>query len=511
MHDIRVGRVPGMTMNIRSRAAGGLLGLALGDALGLCVDFGSRAERQADPVTGLREASGWGKGLGIWSDETSLALCLADSICATGFDPQDFGQRALSWLDEGHRSAIGRSFGAGGQVVRALERIRGGMPAVIAGGRGENDNGNGGLSRMLPASIWLAGMSEPLLWRAVASYSAPTHGHPRSFLASWLHALVVTGLMAGLSPTEAYGEAMERAQVWLATGEPRLRAEAGHFDRVLGGNLAKLPSTAVRGSGYVVHCLEASLWCLLGTGDFHDCVLAAVNLGENANATAATAGGLAGLAYGREALPEKWVSRLSHAQDVEASGLALAGLVETRILLPGVYRVLPGRLFAGPWPHGAEDGSSNMRLSALLDAGIDAVLDLTEAGEGFGAKVLPHYWAEFKAMAAGYGIEPERRRVPIADMSAAGGPEIRAALADIDAMLGSGRRVYVHCLGGLGRTGTVIGAWLVEHGLAAPGEALDLLAALREASGAGEHGSPETQEQRLAVSRWRSGAAALTI
>ncbi|HET7838586.1 MAG TPA: ADP-ribosylglycohydrolase family protein [Rectinemataceae bacterium] len=507
------GGAPGKMSTPDSRAAGAMLGLAIGDALGLPVDFGSRAERLADPVTGLRAAAAWGGGPGSWSGETSLALRQAESILASGFDPGDFGQRALAWLDAGGRGA--GPIALGGAVGRSLGRIRGGLPAVLSGGRGENDNGNAALVRILPASIWLAAMPDPLRWRALAAFSALTHGHPRCFLAAWIHSLVASGLLGGSSPADAYAAAVDAARAALPQMHHALRAEAEHFGRILGGKLAALPASDLRGSGYVVHNLEAGLWCLLTGADFGACVLSAVNLGENAKASAATAGGLAGLAHGREGLPRDWVAQLDKAEEIEATGLALAALVEAPTPVPGSYRILPGKLFAGPHPlapqRGVEGDSTETRLSAILDSGIDGILDLTEDGETLGGRAVPQYWKEYETLAARRGMGVERRRLSIADMSTAGGGVIGRALGEIDAMLAAGRRVYVHCLGGTGRTGTIVGAWLIERGLASPSEAIGLLAALRSASGAPDRASPETDGQRAAVIGWRPGPSALTV
>ena len=125
MGDTVVGASPGAEGRaaLRDRISAGLLGLALGDALGVPVEFCERAEREADPVRGMRGGGPWRQLPGTYSDDASLALCLADSIAARGFDPDDFGHRALAWLDEGHWSARGEAFDVGGATRRSLDRI----------------------------------------------------------------------------------------------------------------------------------------------------------------------------------------------------------------------------------------------------------------------------------------------------------------------------------------------------------------------------------------------------
>jgi ADP-ribosylglycohydrolase len=346
-----------------------MIGHAIGDALGLPVEFESRRARETDPVRGMRGGGTWRLEPGTWSDDTALALCLAESIVDRGFDPEDFGRRSLSWMDEGRWSALGEAIGVGGATHRALGKVRSGMPAVLAGGRGENDNGNGSLMRILPASIWLAALPEPARLRAIAAYSAVTHGHPRSIFACWLHCLVSSSLLKGEPPKKAYLLAMEEARALLPSLPGPLRAEEDAFARVLDGSLPSVPPTSIRASGYVLHCLEAALWCLTTNSDFPGSVLAAVNLGEDADTTGAVAGGLAGLAYGRAALPEDWTRALARYGEIEALAKSFARLVGEPAPLPRSYWVLPGKLLAGGYPGRDRNGGSGgtAALGALLD------------------------------------------------------------------------------------------------------------------------------------------------
>jgi ADP-ribosyl-[dinitrogen reductase] hydrolase len=491
----------------RARVVGAMVGLAAGDALGGPVEFEPRAAREADPVRGMRGGGTWKLEPGTWSDDASLALCLAESIVLKGFDPEDSGHRGLAWLDEGLWSSRGEAFGVGGATRRALDRIRSGMPAILAGGRGENDNGNGSLMRILPASIWLGRLPEPARFRAVAAYSSTTHGHPRSILGCWLHSLVAGKLLEGAAPAKAYAAAMSEARTLLGALPASARAEAGAYSRVLDGELPSLPSRAVRGSGYVVHCLEAALWCLATTTDFAACVLAAVNLGEDADTTGAVAGGLAGLAYGRDAIPADWAKVLARLPEIEALAGNLAELALAPAPLPRSYWVLPGKLLAGAYPgREAVPGGPAGAVDRLLGAGVDAFLDLTEDGEGGRGS----YAGLLGARSSSTGIKVERRAAPSKDMSS--DPEaIHRALGELDALLAAGRTPYVHCQGGLGRTGTVVASWLVEKGLAPPDGASELVVALRASTDSPDARTPETEEQSRLVASRRPGPSALTL
>jgi len=486
----------------RDRIVGGLVGLAVGDALGVPVENEPRAYRDADPVLDMRSGGGWLTGRGLWSDDTSLALCLAESIVLRGFDPEDAGRRSLAWLDEGRWTAQGAAFGIGGSTYRALTHIRSGMPAVMAGGRGENDNGNGSLMRILPASIWLSKLPEPARFRAVASYSAYTHGHPRSLLGCWLHCLVASRLLEGYEPAAAVEVAAAEARRLLPTLPGRVAAQAASYSRILDRPLTELTRDDVRGSGYVVHCLEAALYCLVTTSDYSSCALAAVNLGEDADTTAAVAGGLAGLAYGVGAIPHTWRTSIARADEISNLAERLSRLVDISAPLPRSYWVLPGKLLAGGYPD-VEGGD----LDALLDAGIDAFVDLTVEGE---RSIAYSYEDRLRRAASVRRRAVEYERISIADMSAEL-ERVELALREIDRFLHSGHSVYVHCLGGLGRTGTVVGSFLVKKGLARTSEALKLIAALRSSTDTPASPSPQTDSQRSLIESIRPDPDAFLI
>lgn len=498
-----------MNEAVRDRVVGAFIGLAAGDALGVPVEFEPRSAREADPVRGMRGGGTWRLEPGTWSDDTSLALCLAESIVEKGFDPEDSGRRSLAWLDRGLWTAKGEAFDVGGATRAALSRIRSGLPAVLAGGRGENDNGNGSLMRILPASLWLSSLPEPARFRAIAAYSATTHGHPRSMLACWLHCLVAGRLLRGEAPAKAYVHAMEEARSLLPGLPSSARAEAGAYARVLDGSLAQAPASSIRGSGYVLHCLEASLWCLATTRDFASCVLAAVNLGEDADTTGAVAGGLAGLAYGRPSINADWAATLARTAEIEALAARLAALIEAPAPLPRSYWVLPGKLLAGGYPgraSGGRPGDAGADLGKILGSGVGAFVDLTEAGEEPGK---PSYGALIERKASTPGAA-ERRSAPMRDMSA-GRTEVERALGELDALLASGRTVYLHCLGGLGRTGTVVGAYLAEKGLAPPAEAAALVQRLRAGTDSPGSPSPQTEAQLRVIASSRPGPSALAL
>ncbi len=317
-----------------TRAA--LLGLALGDALGVPVEFMGRTARQADPVTGLRGYGTHRQPPGTWSDDSSLTFCLAQTLArpgglAAGPDLADFGRRAINWLHNGYWTATGETFDVGGATRTAIERLGRGVGPAQAGPRSELDNGNGALMRILPLvfhQTWQAAtLNMDASWLLTEAVACVTHGHARSTLGCFLYLMIARGLTEGLAPKGAYEQMRELAIPWLQAGAIPAVVEDKHYQRVLDGTLLELNESMIKSSGYVVHTLEAALWCLLRHDTYAATVLAAVNLGDDTDTTGAVAGGLAGLAYGEAGMPAGWLAGLARRADIEdlARRLAAAG------------------------------------------------------------------------------------------------------------------------------------------------------------------------------------------
>jgi protein-tyrosine phosphatase len=162
-------------------------------------------------------------------------------------------------------------------------------------------------------------------------------------------------------------------------------------------------------------------------------------------------------------------------------------------LFPGAYWVRPGKLLAGPYPGGWSADRARERMQKVLDAGVTFFLDLTEPDE-----MKPYFLA---AQAEARGVSVFHRRMDITDMDVPTPEHMTDILDTLDSALDEGHTVYIHCMGGIGRTGTVIGCWLVRHGLDGQA-ALDEIVRLR----GGLHNSPETDEQRRFVRTWREGS-----
>lgn len=297
------------------RCLGALWGAVTGDALGVPVEFASRQIRKSDPVSGMRGFGTHRQPPGTWSDDSSLLLCTVDSLVETGFDTSHLGKRFAAWRREEIWTPRGRVFDIGITTSRALDRIESGVAAEFAGGDDQFSNGNGSLMRILPIGIHSAEAPTRELLDRTHRVSAITHRHPRSQMACGLYVLVLRELLTGAPPDEAFVRGLKAFRDYYEM-DPWWGVEMEHFQSILDGNVAALTESANESGGYVMHTLTASLWCLLTTPSYRDCVLKVVNLGGDTDTTACVAGGLAGAAYGIESVPKDWIELLARKDDL---------------------------------------------------------------------------------------------------------------------------------------------------------------------------------------------------
>lgn len=290
------------------RIIGGILGVIVGDALGLPVQFLTRDEVLKKPVTGMRGYGTFNYPAGTWSDDGSLTLCTVESLTRVGYDPVDLSERFLKWFDSGYLTPFEQAFDIGRTTAEAMTQLKRGVRPLEAGPKDEYSNGNGSLMRILPAALYFSELPDGELIQKLSEISRVTHGHPRSQLGCALYGLFVKALLAGESPVKAYETLRKKAQILFSGTE--LAKELKAYQRMLDGSLLDLPEEKIYSSGYVVDTLEASLWCLLQALDFNETLLKAVNLGEDTDTVGAVTGGLAGVYYGYRDIPTEWINGL---------------------------------------------------------------------------------------------------------------------------------------------------------------------------------------------------------
>lgn len=289
------------------RALGCLVGLAVGDALGTTLEFSARDTRPE--LTDMVGGGPFGLSPGEWTDDTAMALALADSLAARpDFDPHDLMPRFIGWWRDGDYSCTGTCFDIGLTTQQALARYeRTGDP--VAGSSDPMSAGNGSLMRLAPVALHGAAGGD---WRRIArEQSATTHGAPACLDACEQFAALLVDAIGGA----------DRETV-LA---PRPVDAVPEIAIVFAGGADK-PRSEIASTGYVLHSLEAALWCVGRTDSFREAVLLAANLGDDADTTAAITGQLAGALYGLSAIPDSWRRRLAWADRIEIAGLRLLGL-----------------------------------------------------------------------------------------------------------------------------------------------------------------------------------------
>ena len=295
----------------KERILGGLWGAVVGDALGVPVEFKSRGEIQEDPVIEMRGHGIHDQEAGTWSDDSSLLICTVDSLLNHEFSTEDMGTRFLKWYENGFWAAHGEIFDVGLTTTDALIRIRNGVAAERAGGREEHNKSNGSLMRILPVALRFANDPVPILLERIGRASSITHAHECCQMACGFYALVVKQLLEGLEPGRAYQVGREGLFEAFSAN-----CELKQFECV-SQDLSRKQEDWVVSTGYVIHTLTASLWCLLTTDNYRDCVLKAVNLGGDTDTTGCVAGGLAGLAYSLNAVPLNWIHQLARQPELE--------------------------------------------------------------------------------------------------------------------------------------------------------------------------------------------------
>jgi ADP-ribosyl-[dinitrogen reductase] hydrolase len=287
---------------------GCLLGLACGDAVGTTVEFSPRGSFA--PVTDMVGGGPFGLAPGEWTDDTSMALCLGASLLhCRGFDARDQMNRYCNWRNVGYMSSNGRCFDIGITVSSALSRyLADGEP--LAGSPDPRSAGNGALMRLAPIPMYFMADAQAT-WHFAGESTRTTHGAAQAIACSQLFAWMLREALMG-APREAV----------LAPRCPHPLADALAAALAAGAWRGK-PIDAIRGSGHCLAALEAAIWCFANTDSFEFAVLAAANLGDDADTTAAICGQLAGAYYGVDAIPARWLERLAMREDIDAMARAL--------------------------------------------------------------------------------------------------------------------------------------------------------------------------------------------
>lgn len=291
------------------------LGAAIGDALGVPVEFSSRESLTRNPVQEMRGYGTWNQPPGTFSDDSSMLFCTTESLC-NGFDVKDIADQFIKWYQQGYWGAHNEVFDIGGATRQAIARVMNGVSPELSGGMTEHDNGNGSLMRILPLSFFLA--TEPSVeqrFKTVKLVSGITHHHFRSIIACFIYTEFGRALLQNTDKLVAYRNMQKTVNQYISQNSFSAQ-EVQLFDRVLQHDIGQFEENSIQSSGYVLDTLESSLWCFLTTSSYSEAVLKAVNLGGDTDTTACVTGGLAGSYYGLSAIPGHWIKELARQNDI---------------------------------------------------------------------------------------------------------------------------------------------------------------------------------------------------
>ena len=282
------------------RYQGCLLGLAVGDAVGTTLEF--RRPGSFEPITDMVGGGPFNLQPGQWTDDTSMALCLAHSLLqANGFDARDQMERYCAWRKDGYMSSNGRCFDIGVTVSEAISQfLSSGEP--FAGSTNPFSAGNGSLMRLAPVAMYYSPDLEQVIQYCGES-SRTTHAAKECIDACRYFGMLLHGAFAGMDKNSLL------AQQDYAPETKKVQA-------IQRGEYLQKDRAQIKGTGYVIDCLEAALWCFAHTDNFRDAILAAANLGDDADTTAAVCGQIAGAFYGVEGIPESWREKITLLDDI---------------------------------------------------------------------------------------------------------------------------------------------------------------------------------------------------
>lgn len=299
---------------VKNKVKAVMLGHAVGDALGVPVEFLGRKELVVNPVTDMKGYGTYNVPAGSWSDDTSLSIAALDGISEGDLNYDLVMSNFTRWLYNGQYTPTGIMFDVGSNTSRAIDNYAVYQKTVNeCGCTDETSNGNGSLMRIHPFVLmaWCKKMDEDTMEKMIESASALTHAHERSKLGCKIYAQILLALLN--DPEES---SVVKALKYCGS-KYRTSSEYFYYYSLYQGHFRSTYIDDIISDGYVVNTLEAAVWCLLNTTNYKECVLKAVNLGDDTDTVGAVAGGLAGALYGFDSIPEKWLNTLIKREYIE--------------------------------------------------------------------------------------------------------------------------------------------------------------------------------------------------
>lgn len=305
-------------INESERIKGALFGFFVGDALGVPVEFVERDYFKKNKVTKMLEYGTHNQPVGTWSDDSSMIIATIDSLINNnGINYNDIMNNFLKWYKEGEYTPNGKVFDIGNATSSALLKYKNDNTNFLCGSNDIYSNGNGSLMRILPISLYLHYTEDPM-FDTISNISSMTHSHIYSVLSCIIYSVFINEYFKQFDTKKAYFNMQNIIKSILENDSNNVLGDLNDlkqkFNRILYNDIAILKENEIKSSGFVIDSLEASFWCLLNTNNYKDAVLKAVNLGDDTDTIGALTGGLAGLIYGYENIPENWINVLKRKE-----------------------------------------------------------------------------------------------------------------------------------------------------------------------------------------------------
>jgi len=298
-----------------------LFGVAVGDAVGVPFEFSSREAMKSDPAKGMIGYGTYNQPEGTWSDDSSLTFCLAESL-VTGYDLEDISTNFIKWKSEAYWSARGSLFDIGMTTSKAITRLE----KILDDNDleelkrqkyygDEYDNGNGSLMRIIPLLFYIEGKEIKEQFEIIWEVSALTHRHIRAAMSCLIYLKLAEKILEGEDKEIAYKEM--RSEILEFWEEMDFSIdERKHFEKVIQQDIRQTKIDDLKSGGYVIEVLESSIWFFLNRENYKDTILSIINIGHDTDTSAAIAGGLAGIYYGLNGIPDYWVASIARMEDI---------------------------------------------------------------------------------------------------------------------------------------------------------------------------------------------------
>lgn len=317
----------------RNKGVSALIGIAVGDAIGVPFEFISREQMSSNLAVDMIGYGTHKQPLGTWSDDSSLSFCLAESLILD-YNLSDIAKKFVDWKYSSYWTARNEVFDIGNTTSIAISRLNKILTSkeykeleVQKYAGNEFENGNGSLMRILPLLFHIRGLDINQQFKIIWDVSALTHRHIRAAMSCLIYLKLAEYLLDDKDKKSCYFKMRGCITDFWSNMQFSMN-EQKHFKRLIQNDIQNLKYTDLKSSGYVIDSLESSIWCFLKTNDYKESVITAVNLGNDTDTIAAITGGICGLYYGIGRIPEKWISNLARKDDIIALGKELGGIMK---------------------------------------------------------------------------------------------------------------------------------------------------------------------------------------